>query len=532
MSDVAATVEYGAGRRIREAAWLADVSERPRGWHTELEQATPRFSALDGDEQAINQTADVEVCPMLLKARAIARELQRSPEYPDAPASREYGVNSEARSPTSSCADAAEERLSPTFPHYLDLPEDTQAWQAAVLSQPNRTALSPDFGPKASPRGPRQFELTDAPKRTHRFYQRRELSMRNFKKKQELLVEEILNYQEDELLDEISEADLVEVRKYLNPPHMVNMVLGNVHCLLGLKEDWESIRRNLRSVRSFIAQLRKFKPQTVTCHQLQRLRWRLKRCHSAFAPKAVERMNSSCERLCRWVNVVVWRVGEMRFLQDHAQALYSKRAWARYQAGQLRQDRSSSPDYVAGRNEQRQGSPGRISSPKAQSFAGSPGRPESPKSRGASSPKFEEMPSSSINAVSQDAALMPGPAARSQSSSLSPDSPVQDDPVLAALIAQLPEDKVWMMQLLALAGLQSKLPDAIAWVDITGCTEEYVILNDNAAKGLAMHLKLNASETTRMLRVMGIAAGSPKSSPGIRHPKFSSPIRQSTLPSP
>ena len=70
-----------------------------------------------------------------------------------------------------------------------------------VLPQPSGKradrSSSPDFGPKSSPRGPRQFELTDAPKKTDRFCQRRELSMRKLKKKQELLVEEILNYQDD-----------------------------------------------------------------------------------------------------------------------------------------------------------------------------------------------------------------------------------------------------------------------------------------------------------------------------------------------
>merc|ERR1719171_1123062 len=94
-----------------------------------------------------------------------------------------------------------------------------------------------------------------------------------------------------------------------------------------MNEDWQSIQRNLRSVRGFIQQLRQFRPETVTLKQLQSLRQRLRKCHAAFAPKALESINKSCEHLCRWVNVVCWRVGELQWLQDHARTLYGEDAW-------------------------------------------------------------------------------------------------------------------------------------------------------------------------------------------------------------
>merc|ERR1719271_2189263 len=110
---------------------------------------------------------------------------------------------------------------------------------------------------------------------------------------------------------------------------MVEMVLGNIHILLGIREDWPSIQRNLRSIRGFVQQLRRFRPETVRLKQLKFLRQRWRRCQAAFAPKALASINKSCEHLCRWVNLICWRVGEVLWLQDNAHHLYTEEGWAR-----------------------------------------------------------------------------------------------------------------------------------------------------------------------------------------------------------
>jgi len=123
-------------------------------------------------------------------------------------------------------------------------------------------------------------------------------------------------------LNAIDQDELLDMRSWTSPPDLVGMVLANVHCILGLDEDWGAIRQSLSSLDTFINQLRYFRPMSLTSWQLQRLRLRLHSCYAAFYPEAVLAINQACALLCCWVNVICWRMGEERWLGDAAASLY------------------------------------------------------------------------------------------------------------------------------------------------------------------------------------------------------------------
>lgn len=147
-------------------------------------------------------------------------------------------------------------------------------------------------------------------------------SLQRFKERRDLLYNEVLQYDEEELLGAIDEGELLEMRSCMAPPQLVEKVLGNVQCILGREEDWESIQQSLESLPTFFGELQRFEPHSVTSAQLQRLRMRLHECHDAFNPTAMQDTSQACALLACWVNLVCWRMGEERWFRQDVDKLY------------------------------------------------------------------------------------------------------------------------------------------------------------------------------------------------------------------
>jgi hypothetical protein len=101
----------------------------------------------------------------------------------------------------------------------------------------------------------------------------------------------------------------IELRGFSRPPMLVAAVLGNVHCLLGLAEDWISVRANLRSTSNFLEQLRHFDQATMNAPMLQKIRKRLRDYPDSFKPSALTSVNTTCTILCNWVCAMLSRAG-------------------------------------------------------------------------------------------------------------------------------------------------------------------------------------------------------------------------------
>jgi hypothetical protein len=86
-------------------------------------------------------------------------------------------------------------------------------------------------------------------------------------------------------------------------------VLGNVHCLLGLDDDWKTIEQSLQRMGSFLQEVR-YCDQSSICEARRRLvLQRLQNNPSAFRPDGVARTSGLCAALCRWTNAVLLRAG-------------------------------------------------------------------------------------------------------------------------------------------------------------------------------------------------------------------------------
>lgn len=125
------------------------------------------------------------------------------------------------------------------------------------------------------------------------------------------------------LLALVDEGDLGTVRSFSSPPSMVAVVLANVHCLLGLPEDWQTVRCTLRSVNGFLQQLRELDIAKVTKTQVQTIRRKVNRHPGAFNPETVEPISSACAVLSRWINVVCERVERQGQLHEDVASLLS-----------------------------------------------------------------------------------------------------------------------------------------------------------------------------------------------------------------
>lgn len=124
-----------------------------------------------------------------------------------------------------------------------------------------------------------------------------------------------------DVLQTMSEEDINTIRSYASPPSLMLMVLSNVFILLGLPDDWASMKRNLRPFASFKETLQAFQYTDIRLKQLQYMRRRLKKCPAAFSPDVVATISSACACLCRWVNVMCWRAGEQSWFHADVELL-------------------------------------------------------------------------------------------------------------------------------------------------------------------------------------------------------------------
>lgn len=111
------------------------------------------------------------------------------------------------------------------------------------------------------------------------------------------------------ILRKISRCGLSEIGSFKNPPPLAAIVLGNVHIVLGLDDDWQTVRRNLRSSAEFMLKLQHFEQSKLGPRQLELLAQRFEFCPQAFDPKVLATVNETCSVLCAWVNAVCKRAG-------------------------------------------------------------------------------------------------------------------------------------------------------------------------------------------------------------------------------
>lgn len=89
--------------------------------------------------------------------------------------------------------------------------------------------------------------------------------------------------------------------------NIVADVLGNVHCLLGLDDDWKTIEQSLQRMGSFLQEVR-YCDQSSICEARRRpVLKRLQHNPSAFRPDVVAKTSGLCAALCRWTNAALLR---------------------------------------------------------------------------------------------------------------------------------------------------------------------------------------------------------------------------------
>jgi hypothetical protein len=124
-----------------------------------------------------------------------------------------------------------------------------------------------------------------------------------------------------DVLGRIDEEEIKELISYSSPPPLMRMVLSNIFILLGLPDDWQSIKKHLRNFQPFLQLLQAFQYSSITLKQLQYMRRRLKKCPAAFNPDVVQNNSSACSAFCRWVNVMCWRAGEQNWFHADVEML-------------------------------------------------------------------------------------------------------------------------------------------------------------------------------------------------------------------
>eukprot|EP00928_Gymnodinium_smaydae_P010489 TRINITY_DN13961_c1_g4_i2.p1 TRINITY_DN13961_c1_g4~~TRINITY_DN13961_c1_g4_i2.p1 ORF type:complete len:1619 (-),score=369.43 TRINITY_DN13961_c1_g4_i2:128-4984(-) len=85
-------------------------------------------------------------------------------------------------------------------------------------------------------------------------------------------------------------------------------VLRNVHSVLGYKDDWKTIRRNMENFNSFLQEIRYMEEPAVQA-QLGNIRKRILAKPKSFNENAVARRSSTCAALCAWLNAAAMRAG-------------------------------------------------------------------------------------------------------------------------------------------------------------------------------------------------------------------------------
>jgi hypothetical protein len=92
-----------------------------------------------------------------------------------------------------------------------------------------------------------------------------------------------------------------------SPPknaELVAFVLGNVHCVLGLDPQWESVLESLHNFEPFMQKLVFLDQATVTPSRLDQLLQRQKVCPEAFDPDDIVSVSHACAMFAMWVNAV------------------------------------------------------------------------------------------------------------------------------------------------------------------------------------------------------------------------------------
>lgn len=119
------------------------------------------------------------------------------------------------------------------------------------------------------------------------------------------------------LLDSLGGGTLCEIENLNSPDPVIVGVLGNVHCLLGLKDDWESVRASILAGSDLLERMRSFDQSSVTQERLESLRRRQLAYPDSVVPAKVAQVSEACAVLCVWVNSVCHRAGHT--FQDDAQ---------------------------------------------------------------------------------------------------------------------------------------------------------------------------------------------------------------------
>merc|ERR1712232_1398248 len=105
-------------------------------------------------------------------------------------------------------------------------------------------------------------------------------------------------------------ANFISPRSSVQPQTKVLFgVLANVHCLLGLDESQESIKRSLQSMGTFLLRMRYLDQTSISNERVQLLYRRFDENPAMFHPEVIGPLNNAAAVLCTWTNAVCARAG-------------------------------------------------------------------------------------------------------------------------------------------------------------------------------------------------------------------------------
>merc|ERR1712232_137616 len=115
---------------------------------------------------------------------------------------------------------------------------------------------------------------------------------------------------------QVAAAGLVLLAHFINPSSTARPqtkvlfgVLANVHCLLGLDQSQESIKKSLQSMGTFLLRMRYLDQTSISSGQLQLLYRRFDENPAMFHPEVIGPLNKAGAVLCTWTNAVCARAG-------------------------------------------------------------------------------------------------------------------------------------------------------------------------------------------------------------------------------
>lgn len=93
------------------------------------------------------------------------------------------------------------------------------------------------------------------------------------------------------------------------PNQLLVDVLANVHSILGLKQDTETVKGSLKDMGPFLQKMRYLDHAKLTDNRLQPLKEVLKRNPAVFVPEEVSKASSTCAVFSAWLRAVMERSG-------------------------------------------------------------------------------------------------------------------------------------------------------------------------------------------------------------------------------